>query len=266
MFHRLFKGTAILFAGMLISCHTSKPTAKSVQAPTHPIVVDGYNNDWPSPYPYSDINAMISYAITNDANNLYLTIETNNPKGQLKILNAGMSVWIDTTGAQNRKTAIIYPAINEHAQIPVNRMSGEHSTGEDQDTRIQMRAKSLLEDARELTLEGFRDCNTSFNIDANNFCKIKVRVAIDSSSNNMVWEASIPFKALLGKDQIDKKDAEKPMSIGIEINGFEMPDRIRKMAPKLEADSSSQMGRRFAQMKNLFDRTSTWKQFNLAYK
>ncbi len=267
MLRPFFKVSAILLGGILLSCHTSKPTAKSMSAVAHSIVVDGYNNDWPDPYPYSDIDAMISYAITNDAKNLYLTIETNNPKGQLKILDAGMRVWIDTGGAQKMTAAIDYPVVREHTQIPTDRLAGEHSSGEnDEDTRIQMRAKNFLADAKEISFEGFKDCNTSFNINATNFCNIKVRIAIDSVSNNMVWEASVPFKALTGKEQMDRTDAGKPYSIGIYINGFELPDRVKNMVAKLEADSTSPRGRRFAQMKNLFTPTTTWKQYSLEYK
>lgn len=270
MYQLSHKSFIIFLLVILVSCHTAKQTTKPSLPgnwPARPIVVDGYNRDWPSPYPFTDDKSMISYAMSNDASNLYITVETNDPKTQLKILDAGMTIWIDTSGAQAMKTGINYPAANENAAIPMNRLAGEHNGVEtDRGARMQMRVKNSLADAQKVSFTGFPECNTSFNVVDENACNIKVRMAIDSTSNNMVWEASVPFKVLLGKDKIDKKDEGRALSVGFNIYNFKMPAKFKQAEEKIKNDTTGRMNERFAEMKPLFEPTITWKQFGLAYQ
>src|SRR5580658_156365 len=74
-----------------------------------PIDVDGSNKDWPSPYPEYDDKAMLGYAVSNDKDNLYITVETGDPATQLKILREGLTVWIDKKGEKEEVTGINYP-------------------------------------------------------------------------------------------------------------------------------------------------------------
>ena len=85
----------------MASCSSTKnSTTKRLPGywQNQPITVDGYNNDWPSPYPNYDEKAMIGYNVTNDKDNLYITMETGDLATQLKILTQGLTVWIDKTG------------------------------------------------------------------------------------------------------------------------------------------------------------------------
>src|SRR6267154_5604685 len=99
----------------IASCGSSKHS-KSKKLPgvwqAEPITIDGNNKDWPSPYPEYDQKAMLGYAVSNDKNNLYITVETGDPATQLKILREGLTVWIDKTGKQEQVTAINYPLPN----------------------------------------------------------------------------------------------------------------------------------------------------------
>ncbi len=95
-----------------LSCSTAKHSKTKRKPGTwqaQPITVDGYNNDWPSPYPEYDDKAMLGYAVSNDKENLYITVETGDPATQLKILHSGLTVWIDKTGGREATTAINFP-------------------------------------------------------------------------------------------------------------------------------------------------------------
>jgi len=98
---KIFLSTIItLFIIFAVSCSSSKhSTSKRLPGlwQVQPINIDGSNKDWPSPYPEYDDKAMLGYAVSNDKDNLYITVETGDPATQLKILREGLTVWIDKT-------------------------------------------------------------------------------------------------------------------------------------------------------------------------
>src|ERR1700728_3087406 len=95
--------SAVMIVALIVafvSCKSSKSTVKRIKPgawQVSPIVIDGHNTDWPSPYPEYDDKAQIGYAVSNDKDNLYITVETGDPATQLKILKGGLTVWIDKT-------------------------------------------------------------------------------------------------------------------------------------------------------------------------
>src|ERR1700722_16896431 len=107
--------TVVIFIAIfaLFSCNSSKHSKIKRLPPcpwqVEPINVDGSNKDWPSPYPEYDDKAMLGYAVSNDKDNLYITVETGDPATQLKILREGLTVWIDRKAEKNEETAINYP-------------------------------------------------------------------------------------------------------------------------------------------------------------
>src|ERR1700751_3901141 len=113
---KMFFSAAMVFtlAGV-VSCSSSKHS-KSKRLPgvwqVQPVTIDGNNKDWPSPYPEYDDKAMLGYAVSNDKDNLYITVETGDLATQLKILRNGLTVWIDRKGEKNELTAINFPIPN----------------------------------------------------------------------------------------------------------------------------------------------------------
>src|SRR5579863_10004437 len=59
---------------------------------------------------------MLGYAVSNDKENLYITVETGDPATQLKILRQGLTVWIDKTGGKEEETAINFPIPNPNKE------------------------------------------------------------------------------------------------------------------------------------------------------
>lgn len=208
----------------LAACSGSKNSSR--QKPTctwqaQAITVDGDNRDWPSPYPLNDSKAQIGYATSNDGKNLYITMESGDVMTMMKILRAGMTVWIDTGGAKNQSMAINYPLPAEHKMDgQENRQEGQEAMQNmDREKRMQERARKMAADAVQLSLDGFAGCNGGSVVSQNNSCGITVRMAVDEY-NSLVWEASIPFKTLYGKEQLDKSDAGRPISVCFEIKGM----------------------------------------------
>lgn len=198
-----------------------------------PITVDGSNKDWPSPYPEYDDKAMLGYAVSNDKDNLYITVETGDPATQLKIIRNGLTVWIDRKGEKGEETAINYPIPSENTtdkkpssgHMHQGQTNGNMSGSSSEDKKrmeLEDKVKSELENAREFSLQGFKGCNLQFPILEKDTCGIMVRMAIDAD-NELVWEAVIPFKSFYFKPEIGKTDKGRPISVCFETVGSKKP-------------------------------------------
>ncbi len=218
----------IILISALVSCSsTKKTTTKRLPGywQNQPITVDGYNNDWPSPYPNYDEKAMIGYNVTNDKDNLYITMETGDLATQLKILTQGLTVWVDKGGGEDEVMAINYPLPSNDknlAVVPQNHGPNSRTNLDKMRVELEERAKSALLKANEYSLQGFRACNLQYPLLAIDTCGVVVRMAIDSD-NELVWEAKIPFKSFYGRNQIERRDKGKPISIGFELTAIDRP-------------------------------------------
>lgn len=177
-----------------------------------PIVADGKRTDWPTPYPYNDKKALISYAVSNDADNLYITAATGDPATELKILRNGLVVWVDKTNDKDKTTSICFPSDNNR-----NPMRGEIHSRE-----LPQRIDEALANTNEFFLQGFKGCRGKFALPQGDSCGIKVGVGLDEY-DQLVWEVVIPFKTFYFKNQIDVHDRGKPIDICFDIQGLERP-------------------------------------------
>ncbi len=215
----------VLIIGVgLVSCSTSKnatPTRLAGNWQPVPIIVDGKNNDWPTPHPDYDEKAMLGYAVSNDKDNLYIIVETGDLATQLKILQGGLTVWIDRKAEKNEETAINFPipAESKNGKTTGKRRPNMYGSGPDK-VRIMLedRVAELVKEAKEYSLQGFKACNLQYPIEATDSCGIMVRMAIDAD-NELVWEAVIPFKSFYYKPELTRADKGRALSICIETTG-----------------------------------------------
>lgn len=229
------KVLALFILSILFGSCISKKHAKSKKMPgrwqSTPITIDGSNKDWPSPYPEYDDKAMLGYVVSNDKENLYITVETGDPATQLKILREGLTVWIDKTGEKEEVTAINFP-LPTHAggnrqkdMSPPTHARWNPEEGNNPDKKrlqLEERVKAALGNARDYSLQGFKGCNLQFPIMEKDTCGIVTRIALDEF-NELVWEAVIPFKTFYYKAEISKADQGKVISICFETNGAKRP-------------------------------------------
>jgi hypothetical protein len=304
----VFAVAACFTIAALFSCHSSKH-AKTKRLPgvwqDKPITVDGHNTDWPSPYPEYDDKAMLGYAVSNDRENLYITVETGDEATQMKILKEGLTVWIDKKGEQNELTAINFPLPSEikpgDAENRKRPSGGQWQQGQgagggsDQQEKKRMeleeRVRALLPGAGEYSLQGFKSCNLQFPLMENDTCGIKVRIDIDSD-NEMVWEAVVPLKTFYFKGEVSRPDRGKPISVCFETTGMKRPAGQNNgnhgngggggMRPSFGMGGMGGMGMRMGSgggggrggnhsaqtpdiMEPAYKSTKTWKTFGLAY-
>lgn len=275
----------------LQACSSAKHTDKQKKLPGDwqqtPVVVDGNSNEWPSPYPNYDSRAKVGYATSNDRDNLYITVETGDEYTEMKILKAGLTVWIDTDGGKQQQMAINYPLQDDNDPYDPSKKDDQQSSSSPSSMRVPelgAKIRRALDDATQLTIEGFPGCSGGFAVAQNNNCGIKVHIGIDEYKE-LIWEASIPFKAIYGKSQITKADEGKPISVCFAVKAF-------KKGPSTHGNDVSSGGmnggmgghmggggmgshggggrRGMNGQENprdlLFESTKTWKQFGLAYQ
>ena len=280
---------------LFVSCGAIKKGGKSVTTvenpwqPT-PIAIDGDSKDWPSPYPNFDSKSKIAYATSNDNEYLYVTCETGDELTQVKILKAGMRLCIDTNGHKSPSFFINYPL--ENTLVELNMGGGDKEAGKDKAMQMAKKSnqfvKTALEQANQLSLEGFGSCNGGYTI-SQMPCGIKVKIRMDEFKE-LVWEAAIPLKLLKGGNTthlpdvlsvcFELKALPKPKGSGVDNINDNMTQSNASMGGNRSAMGGAAGGRGMGggrgggrggmqsenPMETLFSTTKTWKVFKVANK
>ena len=195
---------------MIESC--SKTVYPSAWQDT-PVNVDGRLSEWNVPLPYYDESTRLNYAISNDKKNLYVCIRASNEETQTKMLRAGFTLWIDTTGKKNKTIGITYPLpqrmlMNHSAYTSNQQQKGESSFDK----------QKILSDQKQMLMTGFKNADNGLSLIGK---KDGVTVAVNyDSAGVMTYEASIPFSTFRDAD-FSNADAIKTWSVGLEEKGLE---------------------------------------------
>jgi hypothetical protein len=291
-------GIACLFS--ITACKTSKHSAHRLPGVWQgtPITIDGSNKDWPSPYPEYDEKASLGYAVSNDKDYLFITVETGDPATQLKILREGLTVWIDRTGEKSEETAINFPIPMSHSgkstsDAQPRRAKMQEGDGKggsrEQQQRLDLedKVRVAMKSATEFSLQGFKSCNLQYGIMETDSCGVVVRMALDEN-NELVWEAAVPFKSFYFKPQLTRADKGKVMTVCFETVGVERPAGgynngnhggggmrpsmgMGGMGMRMGGGGGGYRGRSQPQQQNnimepLYKSTKTYKKFGLAFE
>ncbi len=244
-----------------------------------PIVVDGNNNDWPSPYPNYDSKAKIAYATSNDLHYLYITMQTGDELTALKMLKNGMTVSIDTTGKKNTEPFnISFPLATDNSELELSiTPDGQKEKAMMLEKQLFSRIRKAMETSNQMTLAGFPGCNGGYMSTQVLPCGIKVKLRFNEYKE-LIWEAAIPMTLLYGKD-LTPADAGKPISVCYAIKAAKAPkNRAVENANGGFNQTPGGGGRNGAMsggmpqggrgkvedpLEHLYTPTKTWKQFSL---
>ncbi|GAA4464861.1 hypothetical protein GCM10023093_16050 [Nemorincola caseinilytica] len=248
-----------------------------------PIKIDGDCTDWPSPYPNYDAKAMVAYATSNDAENLYVTIQTGDPLTQIKILKQGMAVMIDTGGRKDASFVINYPLQNPDDLSELFAQNKDGGTSSHLSRQFDQKLQKSAEGCNQYSLDGFGPCNGGYMVSQSAPCGVRVTLRIDEYKQ-LVWEAVVPFKAILNKSNISAADAGKAISVCYAIKAFKAPStKADNAATPMNNNMGGQTGMPGGRMNSmqmnspgtvrasggpnghLYESTKTWKHFGLAW-
>ncbi len=192
----------------------------------HKVIADGKPDEWTIPLRFYDSKSKLSYTVTNDLDNLYICMRVTDDADQVKIMKAGMQVWIDTTGSNNETTGILFPQ-RSHEPAPSAQQSSDTKGKRSEAGKVNIRSMraSFQKDYKEMQLTGFKapvrgsvplqndfGINLGINWDANRF----------DSSYIMIYEAVIPFKTFY-KNKLTSADSLKKFGITISVNALTRP-------------------------------------------
>jgi hypothetical protein len=183
------------------------------------MTIDGNDSDWVRPLPGLDAGEKLTYAMTNDADNLYVMISTKDPAEQNKILSGGMTVWVNNQADKTNDNAIgLGFPLDPHS-------SREKQLMAEARPEVYKDRSAKLDDANEYELYGFsrEEPIEHFNYDEENKEGVLVRMNYNQSGD-LVYEAKIPLKAVYPKLS---HFSGRELAVGIFIEGIPAPPGSR---------------------------------------
>jgi hypothetical protein len=180
-----------------------------------PLTIDGNDSDWVKPLPGIDASDKLTYAMTNDADNLYVMISTKDQAEQHKILAGGMTVWVNNQGEKNSDQAIgLGFPLDPHANREKELMAEARP-------EVYKNRSAKLDDADEYELYGFSldEPIQHYSYDQENKEGVQVRMNYNQAGE-LVYEAKIPLKAVYPKLS---HYTNRELAVGIFIEGIPAP-------------------------------------------
>jgi len=200
-------------------------------------------------YKFYDSEIGLYYNISNDFDNFYISMKTNNQQTQTRILRSGLQICIDTSGKYNEQTKIVFPFAvmqkKKNGSDDDNYVNHQYSgRGRGQNTVTKPESLTTLKNK-------FRDGNKLMHligfktpiggaVPLPNDYGIKMNISWDSS-NTMVYQASIPFVTFYKKSLL-ATDSSKVFAITMNLTGLPTPAGMRPIGGMGGSGMSMGMG------------------------
>lgn len=215
----IYGALALMFAA---ACRSSRESASQTDTtPTatwqqQPLSVDGSDKDWTKPLPGHSKSDNLDYEIANDAENLYILISTKDQLEMQKIIQGGMTVWVNTKADKSQSDAIGigYPmdSRNDHDRTLME---------EAQPDRYKQPKPITLEDKKDYALYGFGKESEVGNYTYGDDNPQGVKMRMDyNNGGELIYEASIPLTTLYPGHNAGSSYAAKSVAVGIFVDAL----------------------------------------------
>ena len=194
-----------IFATILFT-NCSSPNFPVGKYQSETIIADGNASDWGLPLRFGNETGSLQYSVTNDRENIYVSVASNDQATQMKMLRAGIKIYIDTKGKKGTDMGIVYP-YKDQVDMPNRRMENRNTDP------TAMKQKMIL-DADIFSTIGFINMENRI-YDLKDTSHIKIGMNYDIY-NNLVFEAIIPIKNVLSTPITNTKAPS--ISVGIIVN------------------------------------------------
>jgi hypothetical protein len=192
-----FKSAGIVLLLLAAGCSSSRQSEGSEKSlpkaiwQSQPLTIDGSDRDWVKPLPYAVHDENVTYSISNDRQNLYVLLSTQSRQEQQKIIQGGMSVWVNTKGDKSNGDAVGIGYPLDQRNDPDRKLMEEA-----QPQRYQNKP-ATLGDKKTYSLYGFSKDSGILNYTYGDNNPTGVVIRMDYSNNGeLIYEAAIPLKAL----------------------------------------------------------------------
>jgi hypothetical protein len=190
---------ALLFLWLGSGCSSSRQSQQSGGYPIsawqkQSLTIDGSDSDWAGPLPYYVPEEKMGYAVSNNGTNLYIRLSVKDPQEQQKILQGGMTIWVNRTGDKSNETAV-------GIGFPLDNSKDRDRQIMEQARPDQYKDKPVsLDDMNTYSLYGFTESSpASYDYGQANPEGIEVKMDYNKAGN-MIYEALIPLKAIFPKN------------------------------------------------------------------
>ena len=196
-------------------CFAQERSAQNtLKLPPPAITIDGDLKDWGDSLRYLNTDKHITYSLANDKDNLYMAIRLNDYGEQMMVLNAGLTLAIDTKGKKKESFIITFPV------GPDGGPTSFGMPGRNAEDSLQQKHEELVEaeltKLRGIKVVGFTDIEGNYITTSNTY---GIKTAIDyDKDGNLVCEAAVPLK-FFHADNISKNE----WAFNFKINGINNP-------------------------------------------
>jgi hypothetical protein len=217
--YRSFCPLALIAFALATGCHSSRSGQQDGLPQTAvwqqtPLVIDGSDSDWVSPLPWYDSKERLAYSLSNDRENVYILLAVKDPQEQHKIIEGGMTVWINTQAEKtdNGAAGIGFPTDS--------RNSREKSLMAAARPDLYTDKPRSLDDLTDYSLFGFDKDEPIATYPYGQPNKEGVEVRIDFNRNGeLIYEARVPFTAIFPRSS-SGIFAHKSLAIGFVLEGL----------------------------------------------
>ena len=217
-------------AFLLIFATSCSVTEKISQWQDKTIVPDGIPAEYTIPLNHYDSDTKIQYTLSNDLENLYFCIRATEEEAQIKILQAGVQILIDTTGRGKEFVSIQFPLPHDKSQGPPPNGKPDMKPEPNDSNKPKNPAPGMnpMFGLDEMQLDGFKE-GINGRISMENPFGIRFAIKVDAYKN-MTFEGIVPFKTFF-KDKLSVADASGQFVVLININAMEAPKMAMKDMP-----------------------------------
>jgi hypothetical protein len=189
----------------------------------NPVIANGKDEEWEKPLNYSNTHEKLFYSVTNDEVNLYVLLKTSSDPLQSKILQTGLTIWVNTTGQKKAAAGIQLLSGNAHVQSgPEPRQFSRQSD------KVQQK-KTALTKFDTCRLSGFgKGIDDSYSIKNTNPAGIQIGINMNAS-NELICEAVIPFNSLYISQPSPPSMPQAIFAVGFLIPGLPSPTNTPDM-------------------------------------
>ena len=182
---------------------------------SQPLTIDGNDQDWVKPLPYVVHEENVNYSITNDDRNLYILLATSSRQEQQKIIQGGMSVWVNTKGDKSNGDAVGIGYPLDERNDPDRKLMEEA-----QPQRYQNKTVTLA-DKRTYALYGFTRDSAIRNYTYADTNSVGVVMRMDyNNKGDLIYEAAIPLQVLYPGHNPGAPYTTHDLAVGIWIEGL----------------------------------------------
>lgn len=221
--HSLYYTIVLISLSLAFGCRSSRSDQSTSPAETgiwqqRPLIVDGMDNDWTKPLPYTDRKEKINYSVSNDGDNIYILLSTRSPQEQQKIIEGGMTVWVNSKAEKEESSSVgIGFPLDSH---------------KDRDRELMAQARPdkyknnkpiTLDDLKSYSLYGFSSEIETYDYGQNNEEHILVRIDYNKEGD-LIYEACVPLSMIYPQNTTHNY-AGKSIAVGIFIEGL-LPNAV----------------------------------------